>query len=163
MLGAAGSVGAFAVQFAHELGLQVSATARGRGLSYVRSFGADMVLDVSGGRYESSPPQIDAVIDLIGGEDQVRSFAVLRRGGALISTVAPPDQSVAAEHGVRAAFFLVDVTTERLGRIAAMIEAGALTTSVGAVLPLSAARAAYEMLEGNRRRQRGKIVLRVAE
>jgi NADPH:quinone reductase-like Zn-dependent oxidoreductase len=88
---------------------------------------------------------------------------VLRQGGTLISTVAPPNQSVAAKHSVRAAFFLVDVTTERLTRIAAMIEAGALTTSVGAVLPLAEARVAHEMLEGNRPRQRGKIVLRRAE
>ena len=103
------------------------------------------------------------MIDLIGRENQALSFAMLRQGGTLISTVTPPDQSVAAEHGVRAAFFLVSVTTERLARIAAMIEAGALRTSVGAVLPLAAARVAHEMLEGRRPRPRGKIVLRMAE
>jgi len=103
------------------------------------------------------------VIDLVGGEVQARSFAVLSKGGALISAVTPPDQAIAAAHRARAAFFLVDVTTERLARIAAMIEAGALTTAVGAVLPLASARLAHEMLEGTRQRPRGKIVLRVGE
>jgi NADPH:quinone reductase-like Zn-dependent oxidoreductase len=160
--GAAGNVGAFAVQLAHMAGLQVYATASPRDLGYVRSLGADTVLDSGGRWFEGNLPPIDAVIDLIGGETQARSFAVLRQGGALISTVAPPDQSVAAEHGVRAAFFLVDVTTERLARIAAMIEAGTLTTSVGAVLRLAAARVAHEMIEGRRPSPRGKIVLQVS-
>jgi NADPH:quinone reductase-like Zn-dependent oxidoreductase len=160
--GAAGNVGAFAVQLAHRAGLQVYATASARDLGYVRNLGADTVLDRHTSRFDEVLPPMDAVIDLIGGEIQSRSYTVLRQGGALISAVASPDQSVAAEHGVRAAFFLVDVTTERLARIAALIEVGALTTSVGAVLPLAAARLAHEMLEGSRPRPRGKIVLRVS-
>jgi NADPH:quinone reductase-like Zn-dependent oxidoreductase len=162
VLGAAGNVGAFAIQFAHRAGLQVYATAHRRDLGYVRSLGAD-AFDGGTHWFEGNLPPIDFVIDLIGGEPQARSFSVLRRGGALISTVAPPDKSIAAERGVRAAFFLVDVTTERLARIAAMIEVGALTTSVGTILPLAAARVAHEMMESRQSRPRGKIVLRVAE
>ena len=65
----------------------------------------------------------------------------------MISTVSAPDPAEAAAHGVRAAFFLVDVTTERLARIAAMIEEGMLATAVGMVLPLADARLAHELLE----------------
>jgi NADPH:quinone reductase-like Zn-dependent oxidoreductase len=61
---------------------------------------------------------------------------------------------------VRASFFLVEVTTENLSRIAAMIETGELATRLGTVLPLAEARAAHEMLEGMRPRPGGKIVLR---
>jgi NADPH:quinone reductase-like Zn-dependent oxidoreductase len=43
-----------------------------------------------------------------------------------------------------------------------LIGSGALTTDVGAVLPLASARVAHEMLEGLRPRTRGKIVLRVS-
>ena len=161
--GAAGSVGAYAVQLAHWAGLRVIATAGAGDLAYVRGLGADTVLDYRATRFEDDVHDADAVVDLVGNDVQTRSFAVLKRGGALISAVSPPDQTLAAQHGVRAAFFLVDVTTERLARIAAMIETGALATSVGAVLPLAAARVAHEMLEGNRPRPRGKIVLRVAE
>jgi NADPH:quinone reductase-like Zn-dependent oxidoreductase len=73
-----------------------------------------------------------------------------------------PDQRKAADHGVRALFFLVDVSSERLEGIAALIERGQLTTCVGDVLPLADARIAHEMLAG-RPHKRGKIVLRVAE
>jgi NADPH:quinone reductase-like Zn-dependent oxidoreductase len=105
---------------------------------------------------------MDAVIDLVGGDTQARSFTVLKPGGALISAIAQPDAPAAAARGVRAAFFLVDVTTERLQQIAGWIELGELASAVGAVLPLAAARVAHEMLEGRRPRPRGKIVLQTA-
>jgi NADPH:quinone reductase-like Zn-dependent oxidoreductase len=161
--GAAGSVGAFAVQLAHRAGLRVHATASGRDLDYVRGLGADIALDGHTARFEDVVRSMDAVIDLVGGEIQRRSFAVLRKGGALISAVSGPDQAEADAHGVRAAFFLADVTMERLTRIATMIEAGALVTTVGMVLPIADARIAHELLEGNGQRPRGKIVLRVGE
>ncbi len=161
--GAAGNVGAFAVQLAHQAGVRVHATASGRDLDYVRGLGADTALDGHTARFEEIVPTVDAVIDLVGGAVQTRSFAVLRKGGALISAVSAPEQADAAAHGVRAAFFLVDVTTGRLMQIATMIEAEALVTTVGTVLPLADARIAHELLEGNGQRPRGKIVLRVSE
>ena len=111
--------------------------------------------------FEDKISPVDAVIDLVGGEVQQRSFSVLKRGGTLVSAVSPPDQVAAERHGVRAMFFLVDVTTSHLARIAEMIDAGELTTNVGTVLPLVHARRAHEMLEGSRPRPRDKIVLSV--
>lgn len=160
--GAAGSVGAFAVQLAHKNGIRVAATCGEEDVSYVRGLGADEVLSREGRPFQEVVRDMDAVIDLVGGDVQVRSFAVLKRGGALVSAVSPPDQDAAAERGVKTAFFLVNVTTERLATIAQMLEAGTLETSVGAVLPLACARLAHEMLEGLRPRPRGKIVLQVA-
>ena len=100
------------------------------------------------------------MLDTIGGDTQDRSFAVLKPGGVLVSAVTAPDQEKAARHGVRALFFLVEVSSQRLEQIAALIEAGELTTSVGDVLPLSSARLAHEMLAG-KPHKRGKIVLTV--
>ena len=160
--GAAGSVGAFAVQFAHQAGLRVVATCGQGDVPYVRALGADEILPREGQAFEELVHDIDAVIDLVGGDVQVRSFAVLKRGGTLISAVSQPDQDIAAARGVTAAFFLVEVTTGRLDTIGRMLEAGTLKTAVGAVLPLASARVAHEMLEGTRPRPRGKIVLQVA-
>jgi NADPH:quinone reductase-like Zn-dependent oxidoreductase len=161
--GAAGSVGSYVVQLARWAGLRVFATAGGRDLAYVRGLGTDAALDVQATRFEEIAHDVDAVIDLVGGEMQARSFAALKPGGALISAVSPPDQALAAARDVRACFFLADVTTAGLARVAAMIETGGLATSVGAILPLAAARVAHEMLEGRRPRPRGKIVLHVAD
>jgi NADPH:quinone reductase-like Zn-dependent oxidoreductase len=57
---------------------------------------------------------------------------------------------------------LVDVTTERLAKIADLLDCGALKTSVGSVLPLDQAQTAHEML-GGAPHERCKIVLKVAD
>jgi NADPH:quinone reductase-like Zn-dependent oxidoreductase len=159
--GAGGSVGVCAVQLARRAGLRIIATAGGRDVEAVRRLGAQEVIDYRAGPFEDRARGVDAVIDLVGGEVQARSLAVLNPGGILVSAVSQPDQEVAARHGVRALFFLVDVTTAQLTRIAGMIDAGELTLSVGAVLPLADARVAHEMLEGSRPKPGGKIVLSV--
>ena len=158
--GGAGNVGAYAVQMAKGSAREVLATAFPDDIEYVRALGADVVINVRTTRFESAATDIDLVIDTVGGETQRRSFAVLKRGGVLVSSVAAPDQDMAARHGVRAIFFLVNVASEGLRCIGQMIDDGRLTTSVGEVLPLREARIAHEMLAG-RPHKRGKIVLSV--
>jgi NADPH:quinone reductase-like Zn-dependent oxidoreductase len=159
--GAAGNVGAYAVQLARRARLRSIATAGSKDIEYVRSLGADEVLDYHTQRFEDEVKDVDAVLDLVGGETQMRSFQVLRPGGKLISAVSQPDQNRAKYHGVTAAFFLVEVTTERLLTIAELIDRGELKTCVGAVLPLTDARDAHMMLEGQRLSPKGKIILNV--
>jgi len=158
--GAAGNVGAYAVQLAKRVAHEVIATARSDSLAYVRTLGADRVIDIQTARFEDGVTDVDVVLDTIGGDTQDRSFAVLKPGGVLVSAVSAPDQQTAARYGVRALFFLVDVSSTRLEQLAALIEAGELTTNTGDVLSLADARIAHEMLAG-RPHKRGKIVLRV--
>jgi NADPH:quinone reductase-like Zn-dependent oxidoreductase len=158
--GAAGNVGAYAVQLAKRVAHDVVASAFSDDVAYVQTLGADRVIDVRKLRFEEVLSDVDVVLDTIGGDTQDRSFAVLKPGGVLVSAVAAPDQQKAARHGVRALFFLVEVSSRRLEQIASLIEAGELTTSVGDVLPLAAARIAHEMLAG-KPHKRGKIVLTV--
>jgi NADPH:quinone reductase-like Zn-dependent oxidoreductase len=159
--GAAGNVGAYAVQLARRAGLQTIATAAAEDLAYVRELGADTVVDYRTERFEHAARDVDAVLDLVGGDTQTRSFQVLRRGGKLISAVSQPDQDLARSYGVEAAFFLVNVTTGHLTAIADLIDSGALRTRVGAIIPFADAREAHLMLEGIRRPPKGKIVLAV--
>jgi len=160
VLGGAGSVGACAVQIARRAGARVIATASAGDLDYVRSLGADEAVDRHE-RLEDRVGPVDAVVDLVGGEAQAASLAVLKRGGVLVSAVSEPDQAEAARRGVKAGFFLVQVNTADLERIAAMVEAGELVTRIGTVLPLAEARTAHEMLDGARPHPSGKIVLRI--
>lgn len=159
--GAAGNVGSYAVQLAHHAGVQTVASASTGDISVVRNLGANTVIDYRTQRFEKQLRDADAVIDLVGGEAQVRSFQVLRRGGKLISAVSRPDQALAKRYGVEAAFFLVDVTSQYLTKIARFIDDGKLRTNVGAVLPLADAREAHLMLERVRPQPKGKIVLDV--
>jgi NADPH:quinone reductase-like Zn-dependent oxidoreductase len=158
--GAAGNVGAYAVQLARRTAAEVIATVRTRDVDYVRTLRADQVIDVQTARFEERVKDVDVVIDTIGGETLDRSFEILKSGGVLVSSDARPDQDKAAQHRVRGVFFLVAVTSEGLTRIAGLLDSGELKPNVGEVLPLAEARLAHEMLAG-KAHKRGKIVLAV--
>ena len=150
--GAAGNVGAYAVQLAKQAELQVFATAGPADLDYVRGLGAEIVVNYKTAKFEVPP--VDAVLDTVGGETQHRSFRVLKPGGILVSSVSPPPQSA----GFRSVFLLVDVTATRLGTLARLLDSRKLIPEVGTLLPLGEARRAHEMLAGAPHK-RGKIVL----
>ncbi|HEY7168009.1 MAG TPA: NADP-dependent oxidoreductase [Candidatus Binatia bacterium] len=160
--GGAGNVGAYAVQFAKQAGAMVVATASRADANYVGRIGADGVLDYHKIQFEEQVKQMDAVLDTVGGETLERSYGVLKRGGIVVSSAAKPSEKSADQYGVRALFFLVQVTSKRLTRIGEMIDAGKLKSEVGEVLGLFEARKAHEMLEGAAHR-RGKIVIKVAD
>ena len=159
--GAAGNVGAYAVQLASQAGLHVVATAASADLDYVRGRGAGRVVDHQTERFEESLSGVDVVLDTVGGDTQQRSLGVLKPGGILVSAVSPVPETAQKRYGVRAAYFYVDVTTARLNKITELFNSRKLATDVGTVLPLEGARIAHEMLEGAPHK-RGKIVLSIA-
>ncbi|OUM00300.1 hypothetical protein A8M77_21700 [Variovorax sp. JS1663] len=157
VLGAAGNVGAYAVQLARSLGATVVALTRPHESQRVRDLGAAEAIGPEDLEAESA--LADIVIDTVGEALQQRALAALRPGAILVSAVSPPDAALAAARHARAVFFIVEVTTERLTRIADMAERGELVPNVGIVLPLGEIHRAHEMLDGLRERPTGKIVL----
>jgi NADPH:quinone reductase-like Zn-dependent oxidoreductase len=162
VLGAAGNVGAYAVQLAKHAGLHVLATAGPRDIEYVRELGAETVENYRSTIPEGFGTAVDAVIDTVGGASRDLALRSLKRGGTLVSVVSQPlPEQAARELGVKAVFFYVDVTTARLQKISELFDNGALVAQVGTVLPLEQARTAHEMLAGAAH-NRGKIVLKTA-
>ena len=159
ILGAAGNVGAFAVQFAARAGLHVIALAGSKDIEYVRSLGGETVLDYQADRFENAVSSVDLVIDTVGGDTRERSFCVLRSGGSLVSVVSPDLKHKRTD--VRSVFFYVEVTTGRLNTISELLDRGQLIPQVGTVVPLEDVRRTHEMLAGAPH-GRGKIVLEVA-
>ena len=155
--GASGGVGGFAVQFAKAKGARVIATASGAGLQTVRDYGADAVVDYKTQRFEDVAHDVDLVFDLIGGDTQARSFAVLKPGGTLISTVQNPDAAKAAEKHLKAERYMATPNGEDLAEIAALIDAGKVKVVVAKTFPLAQAADAHRFLENDH--PIGKVVL----
>jgi NADPH:quinone reductase-like Zn-dependent oxidoreductase len=101
----------------------------------------------------------DVVIDTVGGQVLADSFALLRRGGRLITLAAPPDPEVAAQYGVHAMFFVVQPDRGELARLASLADEGRLRPVVSQVFPLADGRRAYASQAQNR--PPGKTVLAV--
>ena len=160
--GGAGNVGAFAVQLAKRAGAVVIATASAENEGYVHRLGANGVMDYRTTRFYETLKEVDVVLDTVGGEALERSYEIVKRAGIIVSSATQPSKEKAEQYGVRAMFFLVEVTRERLTQIGRLIDSGELKTEVGEVLWLDEARRAHEMLEGAPHR-RGKIVIKIAD
>jgi len=155
--GAAGNVGAYAVQLARRAQLNIIATASANDAEYIRQLGADRVLDYHTTRFEQEIPPVDIVLDLVGGEIRSRSIPLIKPGGILVSVVSPITEAEKA-FGIHAVFFLVEVTTDRLNTLTDLFDRHQLVPQVGAVLPLEQVQIAHQMLAGAPHK-RGKIVL----
>lgn len=143
----AGGVGHFAVQFAKARGATVIATASTDDIAFVQSLGADEVIDYKKERFEDRVHAVDLVYDLIGGETQERSWAVLKHGGALVSTVAEPSKERAQAHGVRATRYTAASNARQLGEIDALIVAGLVKPLVARTYALANFKDALHGLE----------------
>ena len=140
---------------------RVIASVRGDDADYVRALGTHQVIRTPSLRLAEFAQCADAVIDTVGGPTQDQLFALAKPGGIVVSVVSPPNDGRAEEYRVRSDYFIVDVSSAQLTRLGEMVDTEELVTSVGTVLPLAEARAAHEMLAGERPHERGKIVLRV--
>jgi NADPH:quinone reductase-like Zn-dependent oxidoreductase len=158
--GAAGGLGIFAVQFAKAKGAHVIGTASGRHQSFLRELGVDEPIDYAKTKFEDVAHDVDVVLDTQGGDTQLRSWNVLKKGGVLISVVQPPSEEEAAKHGVKAVMFRRQENTGELSEIAKLVDSGSVKVVVETVLPLSDARRAQELSQAGH--VRGKIVLKVA-
>lgn len=158
--GAGGGVGHFAVQFAKAKGATVFATGSKQDLDMLKQLGADQVIDYRSERFEDRAHDVDLVIDLVGGETQERSWSVLKRGGTIVSTLQPPSEARAREHGARGVVFMAEPHREQLIEIARLIDDGKVHVAVNHTHPLDEVARVHEELENEH--TRGKLVLSVS-
>jgi NADPH:quinone reductase-like Zn-dependent oxidoreductase len=158
---AAGGVGHIAVQLSKIRGATTVGTASVN-LEHLKELEVDETIDYSTTNFEDTVRDVDVVLDLIGGDTQQRSWAVMRPGGILISTIQPPSEETAAAHGMRQNFISTAPPIQRvLTEVANLVDTGQLKPIVSAVLPLSEIQKGHEMVEG--KHVHGKVVLSIAD
>lgn len=157
--GGAGGVANFAIQVAKHIGAHVISTASAANLDYVRSLGADEVIDYRARDFAESVSGCDAVFDTVGGDVAIRSFAVLKPGGraAFIASgnTAPPSP----RSDVVSLRPKVGRDRPHLERIVALVARGAVRVPEITVYTLSQAAEAHRISES--RHLRGKLVFKV--
>jgi NADPH:quinone reductase-like Zn-dependent oxidoreductase len=157
----AGGVGHLAIQFAKHLGAHVTATASEHNHAWLRSLGADEVVDYHDPDYLTTIKDIDAVIELTGA-DQVRIASTLRPGGIIVAIPSGKSEELtaaAAAGGFLASAFLVEPDGAALATIAALLADGTVSVEVARTFPLAEVAEAHALGETNR--TRGKIVIEV--
>jgi NADPH:quinone reductase-like Zn-dependent oxidoreductase len=157
--GGAGGVGHFAIQFAKSKRAHVATTVSGQHIDFVRGLGADQVVDYQMQRFEDVVNEVDVVFDLVAGETQERSWKVLKRGGAMVSTLTQPSEEKAAACGARALRYTVTESGADLAMIGKVIDSGKVKPVVTKTYQLKQAATAQQFLE--REHPPGKVVLLV--
>ena len=181
--GGSGGVGSFAIQLAHHAGATVATTVGARNAELARRLGADIVIDYKTQRFEDVVSDQDLVFDTQAGDIQHRSFAVLKRGGVLVSIAGKPDGRLVREfglnpllgvlldllsrkslrlakrHGVRYEYLFMHPSGEQLAQIGRLLAEGSVRTVVDKVFPLEQVREALAYSEAGH--ATGKVVVEV--
>ncbi|HEX6514023.1 MAG TPA: NADP-dependent oxidoreductase [Nocardioidaceae bacterium] len=151
--GAAGAVGTMVTQLAREVGAYVIGTGRPADEAKALDFGAHEFVDLDSDALEDIG-EVDLVFDVIGGDVQRRSAALIKAGGTLVSVVGPvaarPADGLAVD-------FVVEADRAQLGEIVQRVRDGRLRTNIGATATLDDAVATLNSTE----RRKGKTIVTV--
>ena len=179
----AGGIGSIAIQIAKVLGAHVIATTSTKNVAMVKALGADEVIDYTKQAFEDVLKDIDVVYETLGGENQIRSFRVLKPGGILVTIVGIPSSTWAREEGLpfymgwlfdllnaknhrlarrqqaRFASVLMQPEGSKLAIIADMVVSGKIHPVIDSVFPLEKTKDALMHIQSGR--AKGKIVIAV--
>lgn len=161
----AGGVGSYAIQIAKARGAWVAATCSAGKADYVRSLGADQVIDYAAGDFAEAVAPVDAVLNLIGGETIFSSYRALKRGGTLLVVLRGDPIEIAnrerlqAEHGVTTRIVAFSAQPQILDALRPLFDAGTIRPPQIETLPLERAAEAHARIDAGG--MQGKLVLTV--
>lgn len=157
---AAGGVGHLAVQIVKARGATVIGTASAAKHDFVRHLGADQLVDYTTADFTTEVDPVDVVLDLLGGDDALRSASRLVPGGILVAAVGSnpgltPER--AGELGIRFEVVSVRPSVHDLAQLCQVVAAGQLTVHIDEAIPLAEVAKAHELLGHGH--TTGKVVL----
>jgi NADPH:quinone reductase-like Zn-dependent oxidoreductase len=164
----AGGVGGFAIQIAKHLGARVCAAASPHNHDYLRSLGADEVIDYRQDDIKASietfaTEGVDFVFDCTGREDVAINFDYVRKNygrvatiNGLVHTVAELEKN-AAKHNVAAKLIVVEPDGKQLSAISKLIETGKIKPLPVETFPMAQVKEALQKSQNGH--VRGKLAL----
>ena len=162
--GAAGGVGSAAVQIAKAAGARVISTASPNNHEFLRSLGAEQVIDYRSQKFEDVVRNVDLVLNTADADTNARSIGIVREGGVLVSIIGPPNAAACAAATIRCA--MPDrgsgaPSSELLARVVELADAGSFKVFVEESYPLADASKAWD--KSRTGHTRGKLIIKVSE
>jgi NADPH:quinone reductase-like Zn-dependent oxidoreductase len=161
--GAAGGVGSAAVQIAKAAGARVIGTASPNNHEFLKSIGADQVIDYRSQRFEDVVKDVDLVLNTVDPDTATRSVKVLRAGGTLVSVAGSPDAAACAAAKVVCTRPNRDTgasNADMLARIMGLADAGKFKVHVDQSFAMADASQAWAKSRTNH--TRGKLIIKVS-
>lgn len=160
---ASGGVGHFAVQIAKILGAEVTAVTSTKNIDFVKSLGADHIIDYMIQPFEEAATDMDFVLDTMSGSILERSIKTIKKGGTIITLPSSGFNPEVVEKGKSAGitidFEMVESNGKDMEQIAEWLASGQLKPEVAQTFPFEKMPEAHAALDTSR--TRGKIVVSV--
>ena len=181
----AGGIGTFAIQLAKHLGAKVTTTTSTKNISFVKSLGADKIIDYTSQNYLDEGAVFDVVYDTLGGNHTLDSFKVLKSGGRVVSIAGTVDSITAEQFGLnkfirmilsfqarkvtKAAakmnamyrFLFMSPNGDQLEKLAKLYESGSIKPLIDKVYKFDESIQALEYLAKGR--AKGKVIVKIRE
>lgn len=157
--GGAGGIGSIAIQLAKYRGAYVATTVSGEDREFVKSLGADQVIDYKTEKFEEILKDFDAVYDTVGSSVMESSFKVLKVGGILASMKGQPDEKLSQEYKVKAVAVNTSINADKLTRLAELVDGGIIHPQVDKIFGIDQTGEAFEYKEKNH--PNGKVVIKM--
>ncbi|KWU56634.1 NADPH:quinone reductase [Bacillus mycoides] len=154
----AGGVGSFAIQIAKSFGAFVATTASSKNEEFLKSLGADLVIDYKKDEFEELLSDYDIVLDTIGGEVQEKSFQIIKSGGVLVSIVHEPLHEVKS---IKSGFLWLKPSGKQLDELSDLIQAEKIKPIISKVLPFNEEGVREAHILSESQHTRGKIVIKM--
>ncbi len=163
-----GGVGSFAIQYAKHLGATVYTTTSAKNTDYVKSLGADVVIDYTKEDFVEVAKKdggMDMVFETIGGEEHyLKSIEAAKEGVAVPCIVSPPSEKVVAAakaKNIKADFLLLQLLKNDLETVAKLVETEVVKSTVSKEFDLSKVKEAHLAMESGK--TVGKMVLNISQ
>ena len=178
-----GGVGTFAIQLAKHLGATVATTTSSANIDFVKSLGADTVIDYKNDDFETILKDYDVVLNSQDTKTLEKSLRILKPNGKVISISGPPDVGFAKQLGspwflnlimkmlslrinkkakrlgVNYSFLFMRGDGNQLTEITSLINAGIIKPVLDKVFPFEQTNDALAYVEAGR--AKGKVVVKV--
>lgn len=169
--GASGNVGPFAVQVAKAHGVEVTGVCRGDKADFVRSLGADHVIDYAREDYTAADARYDWIMAADAHYPLLRSYRALRPGGVyvalggsgrwMLSALAVgPAISLATSRRAGLMLWWEPFKAEDTAALADLVSAGVIRPAIDRRYPLDAVVEALRYVDDGH--SRGKVVIDIA-
>jgi NADPH:quinone reductase-like Zn-dependent oxidoreductase len=161
--GASGGIGSFAVQIAKSYGPEVTGVTSTRNIDFVRSLGADHVVDYTKTDFVRDGRRYDLILDTIGNRsvpDLRRALAAGGKAAVVGFTSVPKLMGVSLRGGKDIAMVSAHAATKDLELLSELIQADKVHPQIDRRYPFAEIPAAIAYLEQGH--ARGKVVVGVA-
>ena len=181
----AGGVGTVAIQIAKALGAEVATTTSSQNIAFVKSLGADHVIDYHRVPFQDVLSDYDGVFDTLGGTSLANAFQIVKPGGTVVSVSGIPDEQfsdaynvpfwkktafrlanrriskIARKTGVSYRFLFMHPSGSELEKIGELVENDKLRPIVDRVLPFAQLPEAFAYSQAGH--AKGKIILKLVD